>query len=65
MIDATQLVGSEGCAMPLTGKGRCCTLGRFGTRRWRCGGGHSRLSRVLTSLIDIWDDIRELLLSNS
>ena len=39
MIDATQLVGSEGCARPLTGKGRCCTLGRFGTRRWRCGGG--------------------------
>ena len=26
---------------------------------------HSRLSRVLTSLIDIWDDIRGLLLSNS
>ena len=43
MIDATQLVGSEGCARPLTGKGRCCTLGRFGTRRWRCsGGGKSR-----------------------
>ena len=29
------------------------------------GAGHSRLFRVLTSLIDIWDDIRELLLSNS
>ena len=31
----------------------------------RNGTNHSRLSRVLTSLIDIWDDIRGLLLSNS
>ena len=28
------------------------------------GPGHSSLSRVPTSLIDIWDDIRGLLLSN-
>ena len=29
----------------------------------RCASGHSRLSRVLMSLIDIWDDIRGFLLT--